>query len=123
MSIFKPLAYISIPILFLQTLSAKFPLARYYIRLALYVSTLSIVSIYGALASVVLTLVGRRYTINLVTARAFYALASRAVGITVDVEGEQWINTRPAILVGNHQSMLDILYLGRYVQPEYYVVN
>lgn len=36
------------------------------------------------------------------------------MGITIDVEGEHWIrNTCPAILVGNHQSMLDILYLGR----------
>lgn len=115
MSFFKPLAYISIPLLFLHTLSANSPLARYYIRLFLYVSTLGIVSLYGALSSIGLTLIGRRFSINHLTARAFYAVAGRAMGISFDVEGEEWLDkSRPAVLVGNHQSILDVLYLGRY---------
>jgi len=61
-----------------------------------------------------MTLVGQRFNINYVVARSFYALGSRALGITMDVEGEEYLDSvRPAILVGNHQSMLDILYLGR----------
>ncbi|GJJ07328.1 hypothetical protein Clacol_001529 [Clathrus columnatus] len=40
------------------------------------------------------------------------------MGITCEVEGEHWFEvTGPAVMVGNHQSMLDILYLGR-IFPE-----
>jgi len=114
MSLFKPLAYVSIPFLFLHSLSTHSTLGRYYIRLALYLSTLGLCSIYGALVSIGLTLVGHRFEINWLVARTFYNLAGRVLGIQFEVEGEHWLeSTRPAILVGNHQSMLDIIYLGR----------
>jgi len=112
--ILKPLAYFSIPILFLHSLSSHSTLGRYYIRLALYLSTLGLCSVYGALISIGMTLVGQRFEINWVVARTFYNLAGRVMGIQFEVEGEHWLeSTRPAILVGNHQSMLDIIYLGR----------
>ncbi|KAI6130281.1 hypothetical protein EDD16DRAFT_1689656 [Pisolithus croceorrhizus] len=50
---------------------------------------------------------------NFVVARTFYAIASYALDITVEVEGEEHLQTRPAVMVSNHQSMLDILCLGR----------
>lgn len=114
MSLLKPLAYVSIPLLFFNTLSSHSTLGRYYVRLALYLSTLGLCSVYGALVSISLTLVGRRFEINWVVARTFYNLAGRVLGIYFEVEGEDWLkNTNPAILIGNHQSMLDIMYLGR----------
>ena len=114
MSLFKPLAYVSIPLLCFNWISSHSSLGRYYIRLALYLSTLGLCSIYGTLVSIGLTLVGRRFEINWVVARSFYSLAGRVLGIFFEVEGEHWLKTtRPAILIGNHQSMLDIIYLGR----------
>ncbi|KAF8592591.1 1-acylglycerol-3-phosphate O [Ramaria rubella] len=114
MSFLTSLAYISIPLLFLHSVSTHSTLGRYYIRLGIYLSTLGLCSVYGALVSIGLTLVGRRFEINWVVARTFYNLAGRALGISFEVEGEHWLDaTRPAILVGNHQSMLDIIYLGR----------
>lgn len=59
---------------------------------------------------------GERFNANYVVARSFYYLASRTVDIKVEiVEGEEYLDTRPAILVANHQSMVDILLLGRFV--------
>lgn len=113
MLLLKPLAYVSIPLLFLNSVSSHSTIGRYYIRLALYLSTLGFCSAYGALVSIVLTLVGRRFEINWVVARTFYTLAGRGLGIDFEVEGEHWLKTGPAILIGNHQSMLDIIYLGR----------
>ena len=78
-----------------------------------YLSTLGICSVWGAVASIGFSLIGERYNGNWFTARSFYFACSRLLGIDFDVEGEEYLNTRPAVLVGNHQSMVDILYLGR----------
>lgn len=112
----KPLAYFSLPVFLLHTASSISPLCRYYIRLCLYLSSLGVCSVWGVIVSIGLTLVGRRFDINWVTARSFYAVASSALGIRFEVEGEEYLsNTGASVLMGNHQSMLDILYLGRCV--------
>lgn len=112
--IVKPLAYVSLPVFALHTLAKASPAARYYVRLALYLSTLGVCSAWGVVCAMGLSLVGRRLDVFWVVARSFYALASRAIDIRLVLEGEEHLQTRPAVLVGNHQSMLDILYLGRY---------
>ncbi|OBZ70121.1 putative 1-acyl-sn-glycerol-3-phosphate acyltransferase [Grifola frondosa] len=109
----KPLAYVSLPLFALHTLAGANPVARYYVRIGLYLSTLGVCSLWGALCAVGMSLVGRRLDVFYIVARSFYYLASRAVDIRLVVEGEEHLETRPSVLVGNHQSMLDILYLGR----------
>lgn len=115
LSVIKPLAYLSLPVFALHTLSNASPVARYYVRLGLYLSTLGIASIWGILVAVGMNAMSNPFNANYVVARSFYSIASRVLGIKIVVEGEEYLETRPAILVGNHQSMLDILYLGRYV--------
>jgi lysophosphatidate acyltransferase len=110
----KPLAYASLPVFILHTVSNASPLARYYVRLGLYLSALGICSAWGVVASIGMTIIGRRFDINWVIARSFYALAGSWLDIRFELEGEEHLSTRPAILMGNHQSMVDILYLGRY---------
>lgn len=109
----KPVAYLSVPAYVLHKLSQQHPLARYYVRLSLYLSTLGLLSAWGVVCSVGMSLVGQKYNVPWVVARSFYAVAGRALDISFEVEGEEYLDTRPAVLVGNHQSMLDILYLGR----------
>lgn len=109
----RPLAYVSLPVFLAHTASRNSKLARYYIRLVVYLSTLSIVSAWGVVVSIAMNVVGRRLDVNWVIARCFYALASRALDIRFEVEGEEHLSVTPAVLIGNHQSMLDILYLGR----------
>ncbi|CAL1700200.1 unnamed protein product [Somion occarium] len=47
------------------------------------------------------------------SAQSFYNLASPVVDIRIEMEGEEHLENRPAVIVANHQSMLDILMLGR----------
>lgn len=109
----KPLAYLSLPVFLCHTASKSSPLARYYIRLGLYLSSLGICSAWGVIVSIGMTIIGRRLDINWVIARSFYALAGSLLGIRFEVEGEENLTGEPTLLLGNHQSMLDILYLGR----------
>jgi len=59
-----------------------------------------------------LSLMGRRYDVNYVVARTFYATFGRLVGVEIIVEGEEYLKIRPCVYVGNHQTMLDVLCLG-----------
>lgn len=114
-SIIKPLVYVSLPVFALKTFADSNPFARYYVRVGLYLSTLGVCSIWGVICSITMGIAGRRFDVFYVIARSFYFIASRVIGIRLIVEGEEHLDTRPAVLVGNHQSMLDILYLGRCV--------
>jgi len=111
--VFKPLAYVSLPVYALHKFAEASPFARYYIRLGLYLSTLGLCSLWGAIVSVSMSLVGQRFNANFVTARSFYYLVSRVIDMRVEVEGEEHLENRPVVLIGNHQSMLDVMILGR----------
>ncbi|KAI0832734.1 1-acylglycerol-3-phosphate O [Trametes gibbosa] len=109
----KPLAYLSIPIFALHTLANANPIVRYYVRISLFLCTLGVCSVWGVICSVVMGLAGRRFDVFYVIARSFYYLTSPVVGVRMVVDGKEHLDTHPAILIGNHQSMFDILYLGR----------
>jgi len=111
--ILKPLAYFGLPVYLLHRLSQTSPLIRYYIRNILYVCCLGFSCTVGICASAPLALLGRRYDTNYIGSRAFYATFSRLSGLRVVVEGEEHLKTRPCVLLGNHQSMLDLLVVGR----------
>ncbi|KAH7931334.1 acyltransferase-domain-containing protein [Leucogyrophana mollusca] len=111
--IVKPLAYISLPVFLIRTIASTSPAGRYYVRLGVFLGSLAVVSTWGVAIAVGMTLVGRRHDVNYVVARCFYFVASRALDLRVEVEGTEHLETRPAVMVGNHQSMLDILWLAR----------
>lgn len=113
--ILKPLAYFGLPVYLLHRLSQTSPRIRYYIRNILYICSVGFCSTVGFCAAVPLTLLGRRYDVNYIVARTFYATFGRLSGLRIIVEGEEHLKTRPCVLVGNHQSMLDLLYIGRCV--------
>jgi len=107
------LAYISLPLYMLKLMSDRSPITRYYFRLGVYISAMGLCSIWGVIVSIAMTLMGKRYDINFIVSRTFYKVISKVMGITCTVDGEHHLDTRPAVLVGNHQSMLDIVFLGR----------
>ena len=113
--ILKPVAYIGLPAYLLHRLSQASPFAAYYIRNVLYVVSLGFSSGLGFCASPFLHLIGRRYDVNYVGARTFYSIYSRLIGVYVTVEGEEYLQMRPCVFVGNHQTMLDVFWLGRCV--------
>jgi hypothetical protein len=114
-ALFKPLAYVSVPYLILKYATDTNPIARYYFRVFAYYSALGICSIWGIIVAVGMSLAGHRLDINWVVARSFYTLAGKLLDIKFIVEGEEHLDTKPSVLVGNHQSGLDILFLGRWV--------
>jgi len=60
-----------------------------------------------------MSVVGQRFNVNFVVARVFYAVTSRALDLKIEVEGEENLDQRPAVLMMNHQTMLDVLVVGR----------
>lgn len=77
------------------------------------VTLLSSCAIYGVVASVVLSLVGKSHLSQWTTARCFYGVMGSIMGIKVNLINGERFNDLPAIFISNHQSELDILMLGR----------
>ncbi|KAE9407233.1 1-acyl-sn-glycerol-3-phosphate-acyltransferase [Gymnopus androsaceus JB14] len=113
LSIFKPIAYFSLPVILIRTVAASSPIGLYYVRRGLYLGCMTAIATMGIVVAATMSLVGRRYDVNWVIARSFYTLAGNVLDIQVEVEGEEHLGTKPAILLSNHQSMLDILFVGR----------
>lgn len=89
----------------------------YYSRSVLGVTLLSTCALYGVVASIVLSCIGKRHLAQWTTARSFYYVMGTFLGIEVEVINEENLKKLPAILVANHQSALDILMLGRIFPP------
>ncbi|EFP91768.2 1-acylglycerol-3-phosphate O-acyltransferase [Puccinia graminis f. sp. tritici] len=93
--------------------------SRYYLRMVVYVIGLAIGSFTGVLAGLVVPIVrpSWRKNIQWLVARTFYNLVGPIIGWEFIVEGEEYLEPcyrgQSHVLVGNHQSMIDILYLGR----------
>ena len=83
---------------------------RYYLRLTTFLVSLGANSFWGVCVSIAMSLVGRGKDINYVVARSFETSTAPLVGVTLRVEGRHHLEeNRPAVLVGNHQTMIDIL--------------
>lgn len=102
-------------LLLLALISPRSQKLRFYLNSIIYIAGLGICSVWGIFVSILLSLVpGQRLNINKVVARSFWRLTSPLVGIRFIVEGEEHFQAaRPAVVVGNHQTAMDILYLGR----------
>lgn len=116
-SVFKPLAYISLPVILLRSIAASSPIGRFYVRQTVYVGTLITAAAWGIIVAAGMSVVGRRYDVNYIIARTFYAMAEHFFDLHVEVEGEENLDGRPGILMVNHQTMLDIVVVGR-VMPK-----
>ncbi|KAF8635015.1 hypothetical protein AX15_000596 [Amanita polypyramis BW_CC] len=118
-AIWRPLAYISLPLFLLRSVSASSPVVRYYTRVAVYLSTLISVATCSTAIAAGMVFIGRRYDTNFVVARVFYAVCKRVMNVHVEVEGEEYISTTtPAVYMTNHQSMLDVLVIGRLIPKQ-----
>ncbi|KAL8280014.1 hypothetical protein RQP46_007595 [Phenoliferia psychrophenolica] len=98
----------------LMVLQRQFALVRYYTRLALFLTGLATCSVWGVVVSIAYGLMGRRSDSNWRVARSFHWMVAPLVGFRFTVEGEEHLDqNKPAVVIGNHQTMIDILYLGR----------
>ncbi|KDR84083.1 hypothetical protein GALMADRAFT_236727 [Galerina marginata CBS 339.88] len=112
-AVFKPLAYISLPIILVRQVAVSSSIGRYYARVVVYVGTLMTVASCSIVIAAGMSLIGRSTDVNNIVAKIFYGVISRALDLKVEVEGEENLRTSPAVLMANHQSMLDVLIVGR----------
>ena len=81
--------------------------------MVIYVGALVAVGSCGIVIAAGMSLIGRSTDANYFVAELFYAVVGRALDLKVEVEGEMHLNARPAVFMVNHQSMLDVLVIGR----------
>jgi lysophosphatidate acyltransferase len=102
----------------LFALGQKVPRAAFVARCLAAYGSLILCAVYGVIASIILRLVGYGRVSQWATARSFKWVMRYTTGVTFDViEGEEYLTTRPAIFVGNHQTELDVLMLGAVFPP------
>ncbi|KAJ7116514.1 1-acyl-sn-glycerol-3-phosphate-acyltransferase [Mycena epipterygia] len=85
---------------------------RYYARMGVYLATMSFWGFAGTAVGLVMSLVGRRFTVSHIIARTFYIFIGWVLGLRVELEGTEHLATQPAVLMINHQSALDVWLLG-----------
>jgi lysophosphatidate acyltransferase len=104
--------------LFLVGLGLKVRPASFAARCLAAYGSLLLCAIYGVVASIVLRLVGYGRVSQWATARSFKWVMRFTTGVHFDiVEGQEYLSTRPAVIIGNHQSELDVLMLGAIFPP------
>lgn len=69
--------------------------------------------IYGTIASIVCTLIGKQHLAQWTTARCYSNAMYYIMGLEVKVINEENLDKLPFVAISNHQSSLDILMLGR----------
>ncbi|PTD09722.1 putative 1-acyl-sn-glycerol-3-phosphate acyltransferase [Fusarium culmorum] len=117
--IYFALGYAALTIFF-YAMSLVVPQAAFAARgLASYVSLL-VVAAYGVFASIFLTLIGKQGIAQWAVGRSFHYLMLYTTGVEFVIEDPDNVlgTTRPAVFVGNHQTELDVLMLGR-MFPKY----
>ncbi|KAM5454263.1 1-acylglycerol-3-phosphate O-acyltransferase [Microsporum audouinii] len=104
-------------------LSIKVPRAGFFARCLAAYASLVFCAAYGVLASICLRLAGYGQISQWTVARAFKWSMWLATGVHFDViQGQQYLSTRPAVFLANHQTELDVLLLGA-VLPQYSAVT
>jgi hypothetical protein len=121
--IVKPLAYLGLPSYLLHRLSWSSPHIRYHTCNILFACSVGICSSLAVCAAFPLYLLGRRYDVNYFFVHTFCYIFSKLIGIRVVVEGEEHLQRRPCVLLGNHQTMLDLFFSGRCVASPIYLLH
>ncbi|KAI5289944.1 1-acylglycerol-3-phosphate O-acyltransferase [Ascosphaera acerosa] len=105
-------------VLAMYALSPLFARAAFLARCLAAYGCLAACASYGVVASVVLRVVGYGGISQWTVARAFKWSMWWTTGVWFEiVEGAEHLATRPAVLVGNHQTELDIALLGAIFPP------
>ena len=89
----------------LFVLSNASPKLAFYARLLSSFFSLLVCATYGVVVSILLRLVGYGQVSQWATARCFKWVMWFTTGVLfVVIEGEEYLDTRPAVFIGNHQT-------------------
>lgn len=94
---------------------------NFFARSLVFGSLITVCALYGVVASIVLRIVGKGEYAQYTVARAFYYSMKACLGISITVKNEKYLMEMPSVVVGNHQSVVDIFILGRIFMPGYTV--
>ncbi|KAJ5473513.1 20S cyclosome subunit (BimA/Nuc2/Cdc27) [Penicillium sp. IBT 31633x] len=98
--------------------SGKVPRAAFAARCLASYGSLLLCAAYGVVVSVCLRLAGYGRISQWAAGRGFKWVMRFTTGVTFEiVEGEEYLSTRPAVFIGNHQTELDVLMLGCVFPP------
>lgn len=86
---------------------------KFYSKTVLALLTLTTCAIYGVVSSIILRLLGKKELCQWSTARCFYYMFSTLFDIKIEIDHPERLEKLPGIIIGNHQSALDILILGK----------
>lgn len=94
------------------------PATAFYARCLSSYLCLVLCACYGVLVSIALRPFGRHLITQWTVARAFKYTMLLSTGVEFKiVSGSQYLTTRPAVLISNHQTELDVLLLGSIFPP------
>ncbi|KAI4174623.1 MAG: hypothetical protein LQ343_002196 [Gyalolechia ehrenbergii] len=98
---------------------APFPRLSFHARILAAYASLVFCATYGVLVSLLLRPLGSHRLAQHLTARSFALVMRYTTGVTFDIiSGEHHLRaSRPCVIVGNHQSELDVLLLARIFPP------
>lgn len=101
-------------------LSYVVPKAAFVARVLAAYITLIACALYGVVASIALTIVGKQQIAQWTVARAFHYSMQLTTGVEFVIDDPDNVlnTTRPAVFIGNHQTELDVLMLGA-IFPKY----
>jgi lysophosphatidate acyltransferase len=85
-------------------------LPSFFARLLASIGCLGLAASYGFLSAMLLRLVGKEGLTQWTVAKCFKYLMLLTTGVSVEVvEGAEYLGTRPAVYIGNHQSYVYFL--------------
>ncbi|OMH78880.1 putative 1-acyl-sn-glycerol-3-phosphate acyltransferase [Zancudomyces culisetae] len=87
------------------------------VQFVVKVINMALITVVSATVSIscapVLMLMGQRSSLNWLTGRVFYGLSTVMLGVNVVIENPEILDkTKPCIMIGNHQSVIDLIWLG-----------
>lgn len=94
---------------------------KFYAKSFVFGLLIIVCALYGVVAGVLLRLIGKEEYAQYTVARAFYHSFSKLLGVKITIKNAHYLQTKPSVVISNHQSALDILVLGKIFQPGYTV--
>ncbi|PVU96476.1 hypothetical protein BB561_001150 [Smittium simulii] len=67
--------------------------------------------------------IGKRASLNWFTGRVFYNVSSLLLEYSVEIEGMEHLDKQPYVFIGNHQSMLDLVWLGSVFSKQAVIIS
>lgn len=94
---------------------------KFYLKSVVFGSLIVGCALYSLIALIFLKIVGKEEYAQYTLAQSFYFTFSKVFGINITIKNEEYLYKKPAIVVSNHQSAVDLFVLAKIFKPGYTV--